>query len=523
VLSLVGAACGGDDPADPGDDGEDVAATGGEFSISICEPTDLIPQNTNETCGSQVLNGLFTPLVEFDPDTAEPSNAMAESIESEDGQTWTVALKEGWTFHDGTPVTAESFTKAWSYGANGKAAQANSYFFENIVGAEELAGSKDVSEQLEGLTVVDDTTFEVELLEPFSQFPLTVGYNAFYPLPDVFFDDPKAFRDAPVGNGPYEMDGKWKHDQFVKVTKYEDYAGDEPNADAIEFRIYSDVNTAYTDLQAGNLDIVDSIPTEVLSAAESELGDGFIEAPSSYFGYLGFPTYQEPYDDPDVRKAISMAIDREAITTAIFQGTYTPAASIISPVVAGYREDACGEACQFDPEAAAALYEEAGGPDEIVLWFNSDGGHEEWMEALSNQLRQNLGVDKITFKSLLFEEYLGKLDEEAVTGPFRAAWVMDYPSPQNYLQPIFSTSGSTNSFGYSNPEVDDLIDQGNAAESIDEGIEFYHQAEDLILQDLPAAPLWFGVNYSGNGPGVENVIVDVFSFVRLGEVQVVGE
>ncbi|MFN2525355.1 MAG: ABC transporter substrate-binding protein [Actinomycetota bacterium] len=526
VFALALTACGaGGEDTDDGAGQVDTGEQGGSFSIAICEPQFLLPGSSQETCGSQVLKALFTPLVDYDPDTAEPFNVMAESIESDDQKVWTVTIKDGWTFHNGEPVTAESFVDAWNWASYAPNKQLNSYFFANVEGYDDLnpAEGKPKTEEMSGLKVIDETTFEVTLSDEFSQFPLTVGYGAFYPLPQAFYDDPDAFNQAPIGNGPYQMDGKWKHDQFVKVKRYEDYAGTPGNADAIEFRIYADVNTEYTDLLAGEVDIIDRLPTEVLAQAPQELGDRYVEKESSYFGYLGFPLYQEPWDKLELRQAVSMAIDREAITNAIFQGAYSPAGSIISPVVPGFRDDVCGEICQFNPDKAKELWDANGGPDEITLWFNNDGGHEEWMEALGNQLRKNLDIT-YKFESLAFEEYLTKQDNHELTGPYRSAWVFDYPSPQNYLEPIFAGSGSSQEFGYEDVPgskiVDDFIAQGNAADSLDEAIEFYHQAEDQILQDLPATPLWFGVTLRGYGERVDNVITDVFSFVRVAEVVV---
>jgi oligopeptide transport system substrate-binding protein len=529
ALGLLAAACGGDEgEADGGGGGEPEGPTGGSISMSICEPQFLQPGNSQETCGSQVLQTLFTPLVEFDPDTAEPYNVMAESIESDDLTNWTVKIKDGWTFHDGTPVTAQSFVDAWNWAAYAPNGALNNYFFANVEGYADLNPEKGKPEtkEMSGLNVVDDTTFEVTLTEPFGGYPLTVGYTAFYPLPEAFFDDPDKFNEAPIGNGPYMMDGKWEHDQGINVKRFEDYPGTPGNADTVEFRIYADVNTAYTDLTAGNLDIIDAVPTEVLAQAPSELGEGFIQAPSSYYGYLGFPLYEKPWDQLELRQAVSMAIDREAITTAIFQGAYQPANSIISPVVPGYREEACGEVCTFQPDQAKQLWEENNGPDEITLWFNNDGGHEEWMEALGNQLKETLGVD-YKFESLAFEEFLTLQDDHKITGPYRAAWVMDYPHPQNYIANIYASTGSSQEFGYEDHPgskvVDDLIQQANAEADLDAAIELYHQAEDQILEDLPSTPLWFGVNLSGyNTENVDNVIVDVFSFVRIPEVQVLN-
>ena len=542
AFALVGAACGGDGDdggGGGGDDGE--AQTGGSFTMSLCEPEFLIPQQDNETCGGQVLHTLFTPLVLFDAEDSTETfdGAVGESIETEDQTTWTVTLKDDWTFHDGTPVNSESFVKAWNWAAYGPNIAGNSYFFANVEGYDDLqcelneAGDKCKSDpkatEMSGLKVIDDLTFEVTLTAPFSQFPLTVGYNAFYPLPESFYDDPDAFNDQPVGNGPYQMDGPWKHNQSITVKKFEDYAGDPGNADTIEFRIYGEdaLNAAYRDLQAGNVDVLDSIPPQQIEAAKSAFGDAFIESPSSSFTYLGFPLYQKEWEDINLRHAFSMAIDRQAIIDAIFFGTLTPAASVVSPVVKGSREDACGEHCQYDPEAAKAMWDEAGGneifKDGLTLWFNNDGGHEEWMEAVKNQLQQNLGIEKVTFESFVFEEYLGKLDAEEATGPFRLGWVMDYPSPQNYLEPIYSTEGSSNNFAYSNKEVDDLIKEGNAAASIDEGIEFYNQAEDIILEEMPVVPMWFGLNQTVHTDRIQNVVVDAFSFIRLEDVEVVDQ
>lgn len=506
---------------------------GGSFSVYVCEPEHLIPQNTNETCGAEVLNALFTPLVNFDPETTEPrygegvGNAVALSIESEDQQNWTVKLKEGWTFHNGEPVDAASYVRAWNAGAYSPNAYGNSYFFANIVGYDDLqapeGGGEPPATEMSGLKIVDDHTFTVELVAPFSQFPLTLGYTAFYPLPKAYEDDPKAFEEQPIGNGPFQMDGQWEHNQLISVKRYENYAGDKAKAAAVDFKIYSDVNTAYNDLLAGNLDVMDSIPPERLADAQAKFGDRFIERPSSSFTYIGYPLYDPKFQDVKLRKAISMAIDRQAIIDAIFNGSLQPAGSVVSPVVKGSRDNPCGEACTYNPEMAKQLFEEAGGyQGTLTLWFNSGAGHEEWMESVSNQLRTNLGIQNIEFKSLEFAEYLALLDAEKITGPFRLGWVMDYPSPQNYLEPIYSTNGSSNNFGYSNKKVDELIAQGNAAPTIDEGIEFYQEAEDIILSEMPNIPMWFGKVQAAHSERVENVVIDAFTRINTSEIEVTG-
>jgi oligopeptide transport system substrate-binding protein len=522
AMGLVAAACGSDN----GDTGAAAGAEGGRFSVYICEPEHLVPQNTNETCGAEVLNALFTPLVEYDPETSAQTfeGAMAESITSPDQTVWTIKIKPGWTFHNGEPVTAQSYVDAWNAGAYGPNAYGNAYFFQNIQGYEDLQaskGSKPKAKAMRGLRVIDDTTFEVTLNSPFSQFPLTLGYTAFYPLPKVYAEDPEGFEEAPIGNGPFQMDGTWQHDRGVNVRRYENYAGERAKADAIEFRIYSNINTAYNDLLAGNLDIMDNLPPERLTDARQAFGDRYLERDSSAFTYIGFPLYDERFDDPNLRKALSMAIDRQAIIDAIFNGAYTPADSVVSPVVRGARENPCGEACTFNAQRAKELLAQAGGWEgPLTLWFNSGAGHDQWMNAVSNQLRQNLGISDINFQSLQFAQYLEKLDNEDVTGPFRLGWVMDYPSPQNYLEPIYSTDGSSNNFGYANDRVDELIRQGNGAGGVEEGIGFYQQAEDQILQDMPNIPMWFEQVQGAHSDKVQNVVIDAFERIRTADVTV---
>jgi ABC-type transport system substrate-binding protein len=189
VLSLVAAACGGDDSESPSGSGtsSEPTTTGGEYSMAINEPESLIPQVNAETGGSQVLKGLFTPLVTFTPDN-ELVYAVAESITSEDNINWTVTLRDGWTFHDGTPVTAQSFVDAWNWGAYAPNAAGNNYFYGpygvNIVGYDALnpAEGKPKETELSGLQVVDDLNFTVELGAPFSEFPITLSYNREAPI-----------------------------------------------------------------------------------------------------------------------------------------------------------------------------------------------------------------------------------------------------------------------------------------------------------------------------------------------------
>ena len=257
-------------------------------------------------------------------------------------------LHDGWTFHDGTPVTAESFVDAWNYAAYSPNAQAGSYFFANIEGYGDLQAPVDdageptgepAATELSGLRVVDDQTFTVTLSAPFAQFPVTLGYNPFFPLPESFFEDPEAFGLRPVGNGPFRADGDFVPGQGITVLAYEDFAGEQPaSVEAVEFRVYTDTDTAYLDAQAGNLDVLPRIPADASGTAPEDFEGRYVETAASGFTFLGLPLYQERYADARVRQALSLAIDRETIAEQIFSGTRQAADSVVPPVVDGHRD-----------------------------------------------------------------------------------------------------------------------------------------------------------------------------------------
>ncbi|MGI9017807.1 MAG: peptide ABC transporter substrate-binding protein [Euzebya sp.] len=549
TLMLFAAACSGSDTAEePADSGasDDTATTdseeptdeattddepttedtaseaapsgdGGSYSLYVCEPENLLPANSSESCGNQVLQSLYTNLIEYDPETTESVNTVADSIETEDSQTFTITVADGWSFHDGEPITAATFVDTFNFVTDPDGAYQNSFFYSDIEGTDD-GGLRD-AETLTGVELVDDMTFTVTLKNPFSAWPLRLGYRAFSPLPTACREDPDACNEAPIGNGPYQMDGTWNHDVNISVTKWEDYPGENPGvADAIEFRIFSDVETALLEVEAGTLDALYGVPGPSVEQARSTFGDRFIERPVSTYTYVGFPMYDAAYggdENLQLRQALSLAVDRQAITDVILPQQF-PADSLISPVVPGYSEGAC-EFCQYDPDRALELWNEHGGLDSIVMWFNSGAGHEEWVEAIANQWRDTFGLadDAITFESVEFADYLSNfLDPQAITGPFRLGWGMDYPSPENYLAPLYFTDADSNFFGYSNPDFEALVREGNQAADVDEGIALYQEAEQLVLADMPAIPLFFSNGSAVHSENVDNVVVSAFGQIR---------
>jgi oligopeptide transport system substrate-binding protein len=372
-----------------------------------------------------------------------------------------------------------------------------------------------VATEMSGLEVVDDTTFTVTLSGPFAQFPVTLGYNPFFPLPEAFFDDPEAFGREPIGNGPFRADGEFVPGEGITVRAYDGFAGEEaPAVDAVEFRVYADTDTAYTDALAGNVDVVPRIPADTSGTAPEDFAGRYVETAASGFTYLGLPLYQERYADPRVRQALSLAIDRETIAEQIFAGTRLAADSLVPPVVDGYREGAC-EYCVLDEEKADELLDAAGfdRTQPVELWFNAGAGNEPWMQAIGNPAARQPGARVRPARRPRAAGVRPLLRSQGVTGPFRMGWSMDYPSPQNFLEPLYTTDAGMNFSAYSNPEVDALLADGNAAASGDEAIGFYNRAEDVVLEDMPVLPLFFDVTQSVHPDAVADLVVDVFGRV----------
>jgi oligopeptide transport system substrate-binding protein len=281
--------------------------------------------------------------------------------------------------------------------------------------------------------------------------------------------------------------------------------------------------TQYQDLIAGQVDVVPQIPLEAMASAKADLGDRLKQSPASTIQILAFPTFDKRYAKADVRRAISMAIDREEITKTIFLDTQKPLRSFVSPVVPGYRDDACGEACQFNPVKAKALFEAAGGAaavgGKVVITYNNDGGHKPWVDATCNQIKKNLGVDCLANPEPKFADLLNKIEKKQSVGAFRMGWVFDYPAMENYLFPLYSTRGSSNYYGYANAAFDQLLANGDKAATVDEATTFYQQAEDLLVRDLPVLPLRAGTNTFGFSTRVKNVFVDAFTVVSTLDIE----
>lgn len=518
AMSLVLAACGGGGSTDSsgGGGGETSGGGGGDstaiITVNGTEPQNpLLPSHTSETGGGRIVNQLFSRLVAYQSD-GSVENELAESIESEDSQNWTIKIKPDQTFADGSPLTAQSFVDAWNYAALLSNAQNASYFFEDIEGF-----SYDEDSELTGLEVVDDTTFTVALKAPAADFPVRLGYTAYAPLPEVAFEDMEAFGQNPIGNGPYKMaeEGAWQHDVRVDMVANENYEGPrEPQNGGVSVVFYTQEDAAYADVLSGNLDIIENIPNSSITTFEDELEGRSVNQPAAVIQVMSVPEYLPEWGGEAGhlrREAVSHAINRPEITQTIFNDTRTPALDFTSPVIDGWSENVPGnEVLEYDPELAKQLWDQAEaiepwGDQPITISTNTDSDHQVWVDAVTNGLRNTLGVDAEMNPYAQFSEFLDARDNQQVPGLFRGGWQGDYPTLSNFLAPIYTTGAASNDAFYSSPEFEALMQEGNAADSIDEANAKYNEAQTVLFNDLPGIPLWYQNVTGGWADTVDNV------------------
>lgn len=488
----------------------------------------LLPMDSNFDDNIAVLDVVYDGLVRYDPETTEPYPYVAESIETTDNQVWTITIRPDLTFQNGEPVDAAAFVRAWNYAAYGPNAMQNNYFFERIDGYDAMQGEYEEDDEgnitvtvepeateLSGLAVVDDLTLEVTLTGPFAGFSTMLGYTGFFPIAQACLDDIEACAVQPIGNGPFQVD-EWEQGVRLTASKWADYTlAESPSFDVVEWTEYAGSDD-WPDFLSGALDASAPPPSELAAAeADPDLSSRYVERPGAALTYLGFPLYLgAPWDDIEFRKAISLAIDRENILTALLPGQYLPADSWVVPgAVPGGEAGTC-EWCIYDPEAAVAALEAAGGWPEgqtLVISLGQDSTQEQIFKAIGDSIQATLGIP---YELNATPDFSANRRERAFVGPFRNNWFPDYPLNENYLAPVYASGnaeeGNTN-FGYYNADFEAAITEGDAAATLDEAVAAYQGAEAILAADFPTAPLYYSVSSVYYNERLSNVVLDPFS------------
>jgi oligopeptide transport system substrate-binding protein len=484
-------------------------------------PNPLVPTGTNDSNGGRIIDRLFAGLMSYDA-TGQPSPEVAQSIETTDNVNYRIILKPGWKFTDGSPVTAHSFVDAWNYGALSTNAQLQQNFFSPIDGFDELAGETPGKRTtMSGLQVVNDLEFTVRLKTPTIDFTLRLGHSSFYPLPDAAFRDMTAFGRNPIGNGPYQLDSgpdgpAWEHNVKIDLVPNPGYHGNrKPHNKGLRFEFYANLDTAYSDLLSGNLDVLDTIPSSALTIYKRDLGGNATSGPAAINQSLDTPLRLPHFGGEEGRLrrlALSAAINRPQICQQIFNGTRSPARDFTARSLPGFDPTIPGnDALNFNPERARQLWAQANAispwSGRYAIAYNADSGHQEWVDAVANSIKNVLGIDAVGAPQPTFAGFRTEITNRTIDTAFRAAWQGDYPSMVEFLAPLYATGAGSNDVGYSSRQFDAALATAEAAPNLQEADALANVAQRILLQDMPAVPLWDNIAVVGWSTEVSHVTV----------------
>lgn len=505
IIALAATACGGNDDNGSGKEKAGSGKAGGTFRLGITEPVAIDPYNAQESEGILVTDNLFSGLYEPTAD-GQVIPVLAESKQvSDDGKTWTFKIKAGTKFSNGEVVDAESFIRGWNRVAQKKAASDVAYHMAGIAGFADVQSGK--ADAMSGLSAPDANTLQVKLSEPDFEFDVKTTHTVFSPVPKAAGDAKNAaYNVAPIGNGPFKMQGKWEHNKKITLVRNDDYGLAKAKLDKVEISILNSANGStleYQGFQSGQFDWA-RMPTPQLAPAKAkyEPQGEWLGQDTNGMNFLLPITDNGPLKSVKARQAVSYAIDRDAIISGVFQGMQTKSTTILPPVFKDvYTKDLCASCVKQDKVKAKALAKEAGlkPGTTITLGYNTGAGHEEWIQAVSQQLEEVLGV-KVKATGKPFAELLADQQKPKAEGAYRFAWGADYPTPDNFLFPLLDTASinkdesgkvtGDNRGRYSNKKFDDLLAKARATKDPAARNVIYKEAEKVALDDQALIPLW---------------------------------
>lgn len=464
---------------------------------------------------------LYDGLMRYDYESTDVVPNLAESVDvNDDATVFTFTLHDGVTFHDGEPLTASDVKYSFERVLDPATASPLTWVLEDagIVGIEEfVSGSAD---GVSGIEVVDDLTVRITLSAPYAMFLHHLAMPATSIVPEHVasqLGEGEDLSSNPVGTGPFSL-GERLRDSHLDLVANEDYFAGRPSIDGVHYRIITDPLIAWEEFNAGNLD-VSGIPSALFLDVvdDPQYADVIQTTDELAVYYFAFNQRIEELKDVRVRRAIAMAIDRQAIIDGPYNGTDALANAPIPPGLAGY--DPSIEAIPYDPEGARELLAEAGYPDgfEMEIWST----RAETTIAVNELIQFFLSEVGIT--ATINQVDFGVLIENAIAGrapAFYLSWFADYADAYNFLHPLYVASGAER-YGYSNPRVAELLEQAKTMASLEDRVPLYEEAQRLIVEDVPVVYIRYPVSYYVQREGVTGVLnhpifnADKFTLVQL--------
>ena len=500
------------------------ATTANEITVNIAsEPQTIDPALNSAVDGAIMINHMFEGLMRWVDSgvetagsdgtctNAELSYGQAESydkVTNEDGTvTYTFHLRDGIMWSDGQPVTASDFVFSWQRLVSPETAADYSYMIDCVVNANAIMnGEMDPSEL--AVSAPDEKTFVVTITSDLPYFTELCAFPATFPVrEDIVSDSQWTYSpDTYISNGAYKMTSRVTNSEIVMEPNEYYYGVDTLGPDKITFKLMDDANAMLSGFNSGELDFIESMPTDEVAGLLASGDLKIVDYIGTY--YVCYQTQKEPFDDPKVREAFTLAIDRTYIVEQITQTGQVEAGGFV-PAGVYDAEGATGDDFRtvggdyYAPtdadyeancERARELLAEAGYPNGegfpvVTYLYNTDDAHKAVGEALQNMWQTVLGVT-VQLDNQEWATFL-QTRKDGDYSIARNGWIADYNDPMSFLD-MWLTGGGNNDAQYSNAEYDSLIQQAKASTDPAERMSLMHQAEDIIIgQDYALCPLYF--------------------------------
>ena len=483
--------------------GDGDSSASGRLRLGSSDPVTLDPHLATDALSAEYIVEIYSGLVTISPNL-EIELDLAEAVDiSPDGTVYTFTLREDAVFHDGRPVKAQdvaySINRATSRELQSTVARA---YLGDIVGVREhIAG---LADDVSGVEVIDDRTirFTLDAPKPFFLAKLTYP-TAFVVDQQKIESNPRNWTRNPNGTGPYELK-EWRLGERIVLESNPDFYLGEPPLAEVLYTLSG--GSALTRFENDELDVAGISINDIDRARDpsSDLNPLYSFWDQYTISYLAFNTVVPPFDDVNVRRALGLSIDRAKIAEVTFNNMFTPATGILAPGLPGFTDE--DKTYPFDPDAARAALADSKytvedgrlvGPDgPVVMVVTEVGGGAEARidtQAFLEQWRTELGLEveirQTDFATFLSEQDAGELQA------FNGGWIMDYPDPEDILDLKFHSTSQLNDMGYSNAQVDDLLERARVELDSELRLQLYRDAEELIVSDAAWLPLYFSQSH----------------------------
>jgi oligopeptide transport system substrate-binding protein len=474
------------------------------------EPPSLDWHKAADTTSSWILENTMEGLTQFDLDDKELGlkPALATKWETKDSKHWTFTLREGVVWSDGVPFTSQHVVDGFRRLLDRATAAQYAYFLFPLKNGEAFNKGQVPFDQV-GVKATGPLTVEVELAKPMAFFPIMLTHSSTYPVRmDIVtkFGDRWTEAANVVTLGPYKMK-TWQHDKMIVLERNDKYYETaKPAIKYIAAWMIQEQGTAINLFDSGKLDSVHKLPSVELRKLRDR--KEFRQAGSLLMYYYGMNVKKKPLDNPLVRKALAMAIDRKEIVNML-AGGQMPLTSWVPPGMFGHEPS---RGIPFNPEKAKETLKAAGYPDpsklpKIELRFNTNEDHSRVAENVQAQLKRNLGIN-VELKNEEWKVFINTLQ----TDPpqiFRMGWMADYPDPDNFLN-LMLTNSDNNHTKWGNKRFDEIIVEAASETDKEKRRKLYDEAQKILVEDdAPVIPLYSGVNLMLISPRVVDYPVNV--------------